>query len=112
MYKPANIREMVTPATHKKPTYQLINGHEQKVYTVQGTIKGKFKQKSTSELNANGLSVVEDNISFMTWWSNSLEAQDILTINNIDFEIIGTVENVEMRGRYAVLTLRRIEGGA
>lgn len=112
MYKPANIREFVTPAIHKKPATQIINGHNQKTYSVVGTIKGKFKQKTTSELNANGLSVVEDKISFITWWSNSLEAQDILTINDIDFEIIGTVENVEMRGRYAVINLHRIEGGA
>ena len=112
MYKPANIREFVTPAIHKKPTTQIIYGHNQKTYTVQGIIKGKFKQKTTSELNANGLRIVEDKVQFFTWWSNDFEAQDILTINNIDFEIIGTVENVEMRGRYAVLNLRRIEGGA
>lgn len=112
MYKPANLREFVTQATHKKPSTEIINGHNQKTYTVQGTIKGKFKQKTTSELNANGLTLVEDKVNFFTWWSNNLEAQDILTINNIDYEIIGTVENVEMRNRYAVLTLRRVEGGA
>lgn len=112
MYKPANIREFVTPAVLKKASEEIINGHNQKVYTVVGTIKGKFKQKTTSELNANGLSIVEDKISFITWWSNNLAAQDVLTINNIDYEIIGTVENVEQRNRYAVLTLHRIEGGA
>ena len=112
MYKPANIREFVTPAIHKKPTTAIINGHNQKTYTTVGTIKGKFKQKSTSELNANGLRIVEDKVHFFTWWSDNLAAQDILTINGIDFEIIGTVENVEMRGRYAVLQLRRLEGGA
>ena len=112
MYKPANLREFVTQAVHKKPATQIINGHNQKTYTAVGTIKGKFKQKTTSELNANGLSVVEDKVSFITWWSNNLEAQDVLTINNIDYEIVGTVENVEMRNRYAVLTLHRIEGGA
>ena len=112
MYKPANIREFVTPATHKKPTSVIINGHNQKTYAEVGTIKGKFKQKTTSELNANGLSIVEDKVSFITWWSNNIEAQDVLNINGIDFEIIGTVENVEMRSRYAVLTLHRIEGGA
>lgn len=112
MYKPANLREFVTPATHKKPAETIINGHNQKTYTVVGTIKGKFKQKTTSELNANGLSVVEDKVSFITWWSSNLEAQDVLTINSIDYEIIGTVENVEQRNRYAVLTLHRIEGGA
>ena len=112
MYKPANLREFVTPAVHKKPTTQLINGHDQKTYTTVGTIKGKFKQKTTSELNANGLVIVEDKVTYTTWWSNNLEAQDILTINNIDYEIVGQPENVEMRSRYAVLNLRLIKGGA
>ena len=112
MYKPANIREFVTPAEHKKPTTQIINGHNQKTYTAVGTIKGKFKQKNTSELNANGIVIVETKITFTTWWSNNLTAQDILTINNIDYEIVGDPENVEQRSRYAVLTLRLIKGGA
>ena len=112
MYKPANIREMVTPATHKKPVVTLVYGHDQRTYAIQGTIKGKFKQKSTRELNANGLRIVEDQIQFFTWYSSDLEAQDVLTIYGVDYEIIGTVENVEMRGRYAILNLRRLEGGA
>ena len=112
MYKPANIREFVTPAVHKKPATQIINGHNQKTYSVINTIKGQFKQKTTSELNANGIVIVETKITFTTWWNNNLTAQDILTINNIDYEIVGDPENVEQRNRYAVLTLRLIKGGA
>ena len=112
MYKPANIREFVTQAVHKKPATQIINGHNQKTYTAVGNIKGQFKQKTTSELNANGIVIVETKITFTTWWSNNLTAQDILTINNVDYEIVGEPENVEQRNRYAVLTLRLIKGGA
>lgn len=112
MYKPANIREFVTPAVHKKPATQIINGHNQKTYSVVGTIKGKFKQTTTSELNANGIVIVETKITFTTWWSNNLTAQDILTINNVDYEIVGDPDNVGQRNRYVVLTLRLIKGGA
>lgn len=112
MYKPANLREFVTLAVHKKPATQIVNGHNQKTYNVVGNIKGKFKQKSTSELDANGLVIVEDKVTYITWWNNNLKAQDILTINNIDYEIVGEPENVEMRSRYAVLNLRLIKGGA
>lgn len=111
MYKPANIREFVTPAVHKKPTIENINGHSQKTYTEVGTIKGKFKQKSTSEMNVNGLKLINDKISFVTWYTPTLDAQDILNINGIDYEIVGTVENVEMRNRYAVCNLERLKGG-
>jgi hypothetical protein len=112
MYKPANIREFVTPAVHKKAVTELVDGRTVKTYTEAGTIRGKFKQKGTAETNANGLTVINEKTSFITWYKADLAAADILTINGVDFEIIGTPENVEMRNRYAVITLERLDGGA
>ena len=112
MYKPANIREMVTPAVHKKYVESLVNGRVVKTYQEQGTLRGKFKLKGTSEINANGLTVVNDKTTFITWYNSKLASSDILTINGNDYKIIGTAENVEMRGRYSVLNLELIKGGA
>lgn len=112
MYKPAKIREFVTQAVHKKPIDIEINGRTTKQLNEVGTLKGKFKQKGTTEINANGLTVVNDKTSFTTWFKKELEARDVLTINGLDYEIIGTPENVEMRGRYTVLILEKISGGA
>lgn len=112
MYKPANIREFITPAIHKKADSATVNGRTKKGFIEKGTVRGKFKQKGTSETTANGLTVVNDKTTFTTWYKADFEASDILTIGGIDFEIIGTPENVEMRSRYAILTLERIEGGA
>lgn len=112
MYKPANVREFITPAIHKKATPQTVNGRTVKVYTEVGTVRGKFKQKGTAETNANGLTVINKKTTFTTWFKPNLSAADILTINGVDFEIKGAPENVEMRSRYAVITLERIGGGA
>ena len=112
MYKPANIREFVTPAVHKKATYKTVNGRKVKTYTEVGTVRGKFKQKGTAETNANGLTLINEKTTFTTWYKADFAAADILTIGGIDFEIKGEPENVEMRSRYAVLTLERIGGGA
>ena len=112
MFKPANIREMVTPAVHKKAVEVEVNGRLTKRLDPVGTLRGKFKQKGTAEIAANGVTVVNDKTTFTTWFKNDLEASDVLTINGVDYEIIGTVENVEMRGRYAVLNLEKISGGA
>lgn len=112
MYKPANIREFITPAIHKKPTYSEVNGRTVKTFAEVGTLRGKFKQKGTAEITANGLTVINDKISFITWFKKDLEAKDILNINGVDYEIIGSVENVEMRNRYAVVNLEKIEAGA
>lgn len=112
MHKPANIREFVTPAIHKKPTTTLINGRTSKGDTEGITVRGKFKQRGTTEITANGLTVVNDKTTFTTWFKADYEAKDILVINGVDYEVIGTPENVENRGRYSVLNLERIGGGA
>ena len=112
MYKPANIREFVTPAVHKKAVEVVINGRLTKSLEVVGTLRGKFKQKGCAEIGANGLTVVNDKTTFITLFKSDITAADVLTINGIDYEIIGTPENVEMRGRYTVLNLERISGGA
>ena len=112
MYKPAPIREFVTPAIQKRTQVTMINGRTQKEIVQVANLKGKFKQKSTNELNANGLVVVVEKTTFTTWWKANLKAGDILTINGVDFLVKGQPENVEMRGRYAVLNLERLEGGA
>jgi len=112
MYKPANIREFVTAATLNKVVEVEVNGRITKQKQTVKTLRGKFKQKGTVEINANGLTVINDRTSFTTWYSNDIEAHDILTINGADYQIIGTPENVEMRGRYIILTLDKISGGA
>ncbi len=112
MYKPANIREFVTPAIQKRTEVVMINGRTQKQVVTVANLMGKFKQKSTGEIYAIGLEVVNEKTTYTTWWKDDFKANDILTINGIDFLVKGQPENVEMRSRYAVLTLERIEGGA
>lgn len=112
MYKPANIREFVTPAIHKKATSETVNGRTQYEYNEAGTLRGKFKQKGTAETQANGLTVINEKTTFITWYKADFKASDRLVINGIEFEVIGEPENVEMRNRYSILTLERIGGGA
>ena len=112
MYKPANIREFVTSAIQKRTEVALINGRTQKQVIEVANLKGKFKQKGTSEIHANGLLVVNERTSFITWWKDDLKAGDILNINGVDYLVKGQPENVEMRSRYAILNLELIEGGA
>ena len=112
MFKPAKIREFVTPAIHKKVVEKTINGRTKKTVETVATVRGKFKLKGTSEISANGLTVVNDKTTFITWYKADYASKDILSIGGVDYEIIGTPENTEHRGRYSVLNLERIDGGA
>lgn len=113
MYKPANIREFVTPATLKQTSVIMINGRTQKQVNTVATLRGKVKEtKGAAEINANGLLVVNTKTTFITWYSSIIAACDLLTINGVDYQIKGAPENVGDRGRYCVIHLERIEGGA
>lgn len=112
MYKPAKIREFVTPAIHKRVVQKVSNGRTKKTVQTLANVRGKFKMKGTSEINANGLTVVNDKNTFVTWYKADFASKDILTISGVDYEIVGTPENTENRGRYSVLNLERIGGGA
>ena len=112
MYCPCNPREFVTIATQKRTQVVTINGRTEKNVVEVATLRGKFKQKGTAEILANGLEVVHERTSFTTWWKTDMKSGDILEINGIQFRVAGQPENVEMRSRWAVLTLEKIEGGA
>ena len=114
MYKPCRVAEMVTPAIHQKPQISPVYGREQKTYinAPAPNLRGKFKQKGAGEVTANGLYVVNEKITFTTWFKSDLESGDRLIINGLPYEIKGKPENVEGRGRYCVCNLETIEGGA
>lgn len=114
MYKPCKIREMITPAIHKKPVYTTVNGRDQKTYAnaAKPNLRGKFKLKGSTDVTANGVTVYNESTTYMTWYKSDLAAGDALEINGALYLITGNPENTEMRGRYTVCTLERISGGA
>lgn len=112
MYRPARVSEFVTTAVQKRAETKLVNGRTMKSVVSIATLRGKFKQKSTSEGIVNGVRAVTESTTYTTWWKDDFKAGDILSINGIDYQVIGNPENVEMRSRYAVLTLSRVKGGA
>lgn len=114
MYKPANIREFVTPAIFLKCKTEVINGRTNKTYeqAEKPNIRGKFKLKGTSQVTANGLVVIADKTTFVTWYRKDFEPGDAIEIDGVRYNIIGTPEDTENRHRYSVLNIERLTGGA
>lgn len=110
MYKPANIREFVTDAIHQKLTRSMIYGREQETWAnaERPNLRGAFKQKSSSQMTANGLVVVGEKITYTTWYKSDLADGDRLIINGTAYTIKGAPDNTEGRNRYAVCTLERV----
>jgi len=114
MFKPCRLSEMVTPATHQKPTYSTVygRGHKEYIDAPRPHIRGKFKQKGTREMTSNGVLVIHKETTFSTWYKADLEGGDRLIIDGTPYEIKGAPENVEGRRRYHVCNLEAIKGGA
>lgn len=114
MFKPANIREFRTPATHQKPVIETIFGVDTKTFVnaPKPNLRGKFNQKNTNDITANGVVVVVENITYKTWYKADIEAGDQLIINGKTYAIKGEPDNCEENNRYMVLNLERISGGA
>lgn len=110
MHKPANIREFTTPAIHQKLTRTLIYGREDFSWqdAPAPNLRGKFKQTSSAQVTANGLSVYVQKITYTTWHKADLADGDRLVINGIAFTIKGVPDNTEGRGRYSVCNLERV----
>lgn len=115
MYKPCRTSEMVTKAKHQKPKYTKVGGRDQKTFedAPRPNLRGKLKSPAPSgDITANGLSVVQKKPTFQTWYKADLESGDRLIINGQAYEVDGDPENVEGRGRFCVIVLKRIQGGA
>lgn len=110
MFKAASIREMRTPAIHQKRTLTDIHGREQETWTdaEKPNIRGKFTQKQSPVITANGLGAVEESITFVTWYKADIESGDKLIINGKAYKVNGIPDDTNLMGRQMVISLKRV----
>jgi len=102
---------MNIPAIYYSCTTKKVNGREQKVYDKVGVFKGHFKEKGGTEIEINGLKVINKSITFTCWYDPQIKQEGRFDIYGNLYEITN-VENVEMRNRYMTCTLEYIGAGA
>ena len=112
MYQPIKRSlQMNIPAIYYSCTTKKVNGREQKVYDKVGVFKGHFKEKGGTEIEINGLKVINKSITFTCWYDPQIKQEGRFDIYGNLYEITN-VENVEMRNRYMTCTLEYIGAGA
>lgn len=112
MYRPIDRSlQMNTPAVYYSCTTEMVNGREQKVYNQVGMFKGHYKEKGGSEQVINGIKVISKQITFTCWYDPQIKQSGRFDIYGSIYEITNA-ENVEMRNRYMICELEKIEGGA
>lgn len=100
-------------ATLLKPSITTVKGVPKKSYTPDDEpIMCSFRSFGGTETQINGLTVVENTATVETWYDPRITSDCNIRVNDLDYEILGTPENIDMRNKYLVFKVRAIKGGA
>lgn len=95
------------------PTPTISKGVLKKTYPTNGVLFfGTFRTFGGTERTVNDAVVVEDTATIETWYRPDIKADCRIVINDVPYEILGTPENINMRGQYLLIKVRAIQGGA
>lgn len=112
MYQPIKRSlQMNTPATYYSCTTQKVSGRDKKNYNYVGVFKGHFKEKGGSEIEINGVKLINKSITFTCWYDPQIKQSGRFDIYGNLYEITN-VEDVEMRHRYITCSLEYVGAGA
>lgn len=101
-----------TPVIVKTPIYTNVLGVLEKEYKILDTIYCSWNAYGGTEKIVNNLLVVEDTAIVITWYRPDITSDCIIELNGQEYEIISSVENVDMMYQYCKFKVRLIAGGA
>ena len=112
-WKPSS--PFVTPLMLLVPTESKAAGVHKKSYPKEGPVFfASFKTYGGTESVSNGVLSVEDTAVVETTFRPDIKANCRIfnPINKQTYDILGTPENIEMRGQYLRFKVKAIKGGA
>lgn len=111
-YKPSG--PFIIPLFVFIPKLVTVKGSTKKVYPDEGElIYCTFRTFGGTERTDNDTLVVEDTAVIETWYRPDIKADcKIIDEDGIEYEILGTPENINKRNQYLRFKIRSIRGGA
>lgn len=103
-----------TPVMLMTPTRSVVKGVDTKTFTDLERINCTIKSFGGTEQTTNDLYTVIDTAYVETWFRPDITSDcriRVLTTGKI-YEILGEVENIDMRNQYAKFKVRAVKGGA
>lgn len=111
-FKPAG--PYSTPLMLMAPTYQTVKGVDVKNFSDVGQINASFKSYGGTEQSTDDLYTVIDTAYIETWYRPDITSE--CRIRNLltgkVYDILGDVENIDMRNQFAKFKVRAVRGGA
>lgn len=101
------------PAYLLVPTTTTVKGVTTKSFTAETEpFYCSFRSFGGTETQVNGVTVVENTANIETWYDPRIKSGCNIRVGDLDYEILGTPENVEMRNKWLVFKVRALKGGA
>lgn len=110
------------------PTYKKVSGVAKKEYpTVKEALNilddkgnstnlffGSFKTYGGTEKNVNGVYSIEDTANIETWYRPDIKANCRIAVANTEaiYDVLGELENINMRNQFLKFKVKRVKGGA
>lgn len=96
------------------PKVVTVKGSTKKTYPENGDLLYcTFRTFGGTETTKNNVLVIENTAVVETWYRPDINADcKIKDVNGIEYEILGTPENINLRNQYLVFKIRAIRGGA
>lgn len=95
------------------PTTTTIKGVPKKTFTAEAEpFYCSFRTFGGTEKEVNGLIVVENTAVVETYYDPRIKANCGIRVDDVNYEILGTPENINRRNQYLKFKVRAIEGGA
>jgi len=94
-------------------TEKMVKGTLVKTYAETGKpFYCSFRSFGGTELNNNGVMVVENTATIETWYDPNITAKCKIVIGNVAYELLTEPENIAMRNKWLRFKIRAIRGGA
>lgn len=106
--------QKTTPFMRLVAKSERVNGVTVKTYDPDGIVRFcNFSTYGGTEQTVNGVLSVEDTAEVVTWFEPDLTGADRIRLleTDVDYEIIGEPENIELRRQEMQFKVRRVKGG-
>lgn len=101
------------PGQYFKCTEKMVKGTLKQTYdTIGTTFYCSFRSFGGTERENNGITVVEDTATIETWFDPNITTNCKIVIGGVNYEILGTPENIAMRNKWLRFKVRARRGGA
>lgn len=96
------------------PKTVKAKGSTKKVYSNEGEIiYCSFRTFGGTQRTSNDMLVIEDTAIVETWYRPDIKSDcKIKDASGVEYEILGTPENINMRNQYLTFKIRAVRGGA